>query len=81
MTAATALLVATTLEALEKGTTDVTTKLVKMRLLEKDELMEDGELKPFVELVLRAVRDIAKSTAPSTDKHIRITEMLLLGGF
>ena len=81
MKAADALLAAQTLEALEKGTSAKTTEMVKSRLLAKDELMEDGTLKPYVELVLINIRDVARKSGRPEDKHQAIQDWLVLGGF
>jgi hypothetical protein len=80
MMAADAMLAAITLTALEKGCDKRTVEMVKARLLASDELMEDGALKPFVELVLRAIKEVATKGNPST-KHETIDMWLTVGGF
>jgi hypothetical protein len=76
-------LAASTLAALEHAHTPRAVALLKGRLLQQQNLCEeDGTIKPFVELALFEIRDIARKQHLTADDKAKLVEMVLtIAGF
>ena len=69
-------------DKLEEAGMHRTLAIVKEKMLAQDLCEDDGELKPYVELVLISIRDTVKSTLYSPDaKHDMVLQWLRVGGF